>query len=168
MFNHIKQEPGEGLSIIYMSRVKEKAHKCDFGAFYDRMVRDRFLYGLSDSNVRSYLLSKAGLDTAAKVLEAAVAKENAMSANAAMSGSSTNFVGKNCNRPGSGGRRFPKKDQNGNSLVCSKCTLKAADCKVKCKKCHKLGHIKANCYQLKRERQHNVDVENEDTGHHFM
>ena len=170
MFNHLKQEPGEGLS-IYMSRVKEKAHLCDFGAFYDRMVRDRFLYGLRDTHVRSYLLSKTGLDTAAELLKEAVAKENAMSANSAMSGSSTNFVGKNFNRSGSGGQKFPKKDQNRNSLVCSKCTLKghkAADCKVKCRKCHKLGHIKANCYQLKRERQHNVEVEKEDTGHNFM
>ena len=170
LFNHLKQEPGEGLS-IYMSRVKEKAHLCDFGAFYDRMVRDRFLYGLRDTHVRSYLLSKTGLNTAALLLKEAVTKENAMSANSAMSGSSTNFVGKNFNRSGSGGQKFPKKDQNRNSLVCSKCTLKghkAADCKVKCRKCHKLGHIKANCYQLKRERQHNVDVEKEDTGHNFM
>ena len=174
MFNHIKQEPGEGLS-IYMSRVKEKAHLCDFGTFYDRMVRDRFLYGLRDTNVRSYLLTKPGLDTSAKVLKEAMAKENAMSANSAMSGqgSSTNFVGKNCNksRSGSDGQKFQKKDPHRKSLVCSKCTLKghkAADCKVKCKNCHKLGHIKANCLQFRRKRQHNVDVENEDTGHSFM
>ena len=170
MFNQIKQEPGEGLS-IYMSRVKEKAHLCDFGTFYDRMVKDRFLYGLRDTNVRSYLLTKTGLTTAAEVLKEAMAKENAMSANSAMSGSSTNFVGKNCVRSGSGGQKFHKKDQNRNSMACSKCTLKghkAADCKVKCRKCHKLGHIKANCYQSKRERQHNVVVEKEDTGHNFM
>ena len=158
-----------------MTRVKEKANLCEFGTFYDRMVKDRFLYGLRDTNIRSYLLTKPGLDTSAKVLKEAIAKENAMSANSAMSGqgSSTNFVRKNFNKPrsGSGGQNFQKKDSNRSSLVCSRCTLKghkAADCKVKCKNCHKLGHIKANCHQWKHERQHNVDVENEDTGHNFM
>ena len=97
LFNQLKQEPGEGLS-LFMSKIKEKANLCDFGNFYDRMVRDRFLYGLRDTHIRSYLLTKSGLDTAAKVLKAAMEKENAQSANSAMStgaSSSTHFVRKN-------------------------------------------------------------------------
>ena len=37
------------------------------------MVRDRFLYGLRDTHVRSYLLSKTGLNTAATLLKEEVA-----------------------------------------------------------------------------------------------
>jgi hypothetical protein len=108
-----------------------------------------------------------------KVLKEAIAKENAISANSAMSGqgSSTNFVRKNFGKSRYMGTKLSEKNQNRSSLVCSKCTLKghkAVDCKVKCKNCHKLGHIKANWHQLKRERQHNVEVENEHSGHNYM
>ena len=120
LFNQIKQKPGEGLS-LFMSRIKEKAHHCEFGTFYDRMVRDRFLYGLRDTNIRSYLLTKSGLDTAAKVLKEAIAKVNALSANSAMlaSGASTNLVKKNSGKSHARTNSKQVQKKGGSSLVCS-------------------------------------------------
>ena len=168
-FNLMKQESGEGLS-LYMSRVKEKANVCNFGTFYDRMVKDRFLYGLRDSNIRSYLLTKADLNTSAKVLTAAIAKENAMTANSAMSGSgsapSAHFVHKKHHYGGQSKQGQNKGYRPGDKgLVCSKCTLKghkAPDCKVKCRNCHQTGHIKANCLKGKRPKQNNVGEADDD------
>ena len=107
LFNQMRQEPGEGLS-LYISRLKEKANLCNFDTFYDRMVKDRFIFGLRDGKIRSYLLTKSekDFDTASKVLALAIEKESALTANTAMSGSSNsaNFVKKN----NSSGKQFQK------------------------------------------------------------
>ena len=41
----LKQEPNESLT-LYMSRVKQLASKCDYGAAYDRIVKDKFICGV--------------------------------------------------------------------------------------------------------------------------
>ena len=164
-----------------MARLKEKATNCNFGDLYDRMVKDRFIYGLKNEKMRSQLLNKQDLDTAAKVLVEVIRREAMNAANLPMS-SSVNSVhmrtpgrsnfqpkhnkqnfNKNSTKPGtgSGGNQtsyhYQSSNRNG-GLTCSKCTLRghsAKDCKTRCRYCKGVGHIKVNCY--KRNKTHNVD-----------
>ena len=88
IFTGMKQNPNESLA-MFMSRLKTKAAKCDFGELYDRMVRDRFLYGLKEERLRAHLINKKDLTTSAQVLTAAVTKEQMDSASHEMSASSS-------------------------------------------------------------------------------
>ena len=154
-FSNLKQEAGETLS-MYMARLMDKANNCDFGTFYDRMVKDRFIYGLKNEKIRQALLGKSDLDTAAKALKEAITKENALAANQNMSSSvnhvkNFNFKQKshfNKNNPQKRNNAQPSTSHQKGELKCSKCTLRghlAKDCAVKCRYCKKIGHLKANC-----------------------
>ena len=50
--SQMKQEASESLN-MFMSRVKLKASKCEFGTSYDRMVRDKFISGLRSEKLRA-------------------------------------------------------------------------------------------------------------------
>ena len=74
-FANMTQDAGENLG-TFMSRLQLKANLCDFRALYDRMVRDRFLHGLRDKEIRLYLLAqKDGITTSVDVLSKAMEKE---------------------------------------------------------------------------------------------
>ena len=45
LFANMKQETVETLC-MFMARLKDKAKNCGCDAFYDHMVKDRFLYGI--------------------------------------------------------------------------------------------------------------------------
>ena len=161
-FSNMKQEIGESCS-MFMARLKEKAANCVFGDLYDRMVKDRFIYGLRDQKMRSQLLNKADLTTAAAVLTEVIRRESMDAANQVMS-SSVNSIkmqgksnwNKRRDQPAKA-RQFQNRKET--QVTCSKCTLRghvAEDCTVKCLYCKTLGHIRKNCYKL-RNKSHNVE-----------
>ena len=174
-FSSMKQEPGETVS-MYMARLKERATYCDFGGLYDRMVKDRFIFGLRNEKIRASLLNKSDLDTSAKVLTEVIKRESMQDANQTMSVHSV----KNYKKPSfqfqskkskqssthkSGS--FGQSSHSKSGLTCSRCTLRghtAKECRTECNHCRKVGHIKANCYALnksfQRKSTHNVDIEN--------
>ena len=53
--SQIKQEISETMA-FYMSRIKMSASRCEFGDAYDRMVRDKFICGLRNEELRATLL----------------------------------------------------------------------------------------------------------------
>ena len=53
-FNEMRQQLGESLP-MWMARIRAKAGKCEFGGMYDRLVKDRFLVGLRNDDLRSHL-----------------------------------------------------------------------------------------------------------------
>ena len=143
IFSNMKQEVGETIP-MFMARLREKANMCNFAGLYDRMVKDRFIYGMKIDKLRSHLLNKTGLDSSAQVLAEAIKYEanNAVNLSLSTSTATANSV------------RFRKEDQqrkfvtprnSNNSLKCSRCTLRgheAGDCQVKCRKCREIGHIR--------------------------
>ena len=161
-FSNMKQEIGESCS-MFMARLKEKAANCVFGDLYDRMVKDRFIYGLRDQKMRSQLLNKADLTTAAAALTEVIRRESMDAANQVMSSpvNSIKMQGKsNWNKrrdQPAKARQFQNRKET--QVTCSKCTLRghvAEDCTVKCLYCKTLGHIRKNCYKL-RNKSHNVE-----------
>lgn len=166
--SQIKQETSETLN-MFMSRVKMKASKCNFGDSYDRMVRDRFICGLRSERTRAFLISDDKVDTAAVALQKAVSREN--SYNDAHQMNSVNAVKfkktlfsktfQN-NKPSSSSPGHTTRSTD----TCSKCTLRghsAKDCKVRCRFCRKPGHIKSNCHKLQK-RVNNVQGDGDGNG----
>ena len=154
VFSNMKQEVGETIP-MFMARLREKANMCNFAGLYDRMVKDRFIYGQKNDKLRSHLLNKTGLDSSAQVLAEAIKYEanNAVNSSLCTSTATTNSV------------RYRKEDQQkkfvrNNSLKCSRCTLRgheAGDCQVKCRKCRGIGHIQKNCPRKRNNVHHTED-----------
>ena len=175
-FANMRQEPGETLS-MFMARLKDKANNCNFTTFYDRMVKDRFIYGLRNEKTRSNLLTKEGLDTSAQVLAQAISRENILAASQTMTVHSVKTPGKpnfhkfnnqnkaNSNNANSQGKdnfnknkQYPNNSNKREGVSCFKCTLRghvAKDCRTKCRNCRGVGHIKVNC--PRRNKTHNVE-----------
>ena len=157
----LKQEANESLA-LYMSRVKQTATRCSYGAAYDRIVKDKFICGVRSEKLRGHLINDTAIETSAQALTKALAREH--SENAAQDMSDCNYVQQNRTRNRSGtssSRGGSSSYRRGGSEKCGKCTLrghKAADCYTRCNKCAKTGHIAKNCY-MKSKKVQNVEQE---------
>ena len=145
------------------------------------MAKDRYIYGLKDAKIRSYLLTNndGDVNTAAKVLALAIEKESALTANTTMSGVSAHFV-KKIQQSGKSHQKqkqlYHPVDKAGDR--CAKCTLrghKAADCKVVCRFARKWDISKQTALREKNRTILSLDSEqNADfgtsskLGPHFM
>ena len=166
-FTQLKQEAGETLASYY-SRVKEAASMCDFETKFDQMVRNRFIYGLRDSKIRTSLLSSENDQTAQQIFNKAIAKEQASTSNMEMSGSSkVNNVQRSQFKQNNSKKQYNQNSNKRNSNTaqgsgnrssstpCAKCTVrghKASDCRVKCNYCKQFGHIVKNCPKSMKRR----------------
>ena len=182
-FSCLKQETAESMS-LYMSRVKLAASKCDYGAAFDRMVKDKFICGIRSEKLRAHLINDVTINTAAAALAKALTRENSESAAHTMA-SNTNYVkvqsqrdrtsnsnqhhrnqyNNNNRHDNRNSNRGSRSSRGFNSKVCSKCTLKghlAEDCRVKCRSCDAVGHIKSKCPKVKQRRRVNNVTEDDD------
>ena len=148
-FMNLNQIAGESLC-TFMSRLKEAANVCQFGALFDTMVRTRFVAGLSSDRIRAELISEsADNDTSASVFEKAQTKENALQSSLSVT---THYVQKPGKFPKPQNSKFQQKADL--SIVCSRCTVRghvAKNCKVRCRNCRKPGHIAKNCRSAKKQ-----------------
>ena len=166
-FTQLKQDSGELLS-SYFGRVRLTANMCDFGDKFDQMVRSRFIYGLKDLNIRKILLAADDKLTAQQAYDKALAKERASASNQTMS-SGVNYVRNqnhgNFRNQGPSQHQKNSKPGQKKAVVYASCTLKShsqSDCKVKCRKCHKIGHLSRNCLTKSKKNVRNVDVCDQD------
>ena len=148
-FMNLNQIAGESLC-TFMSRLKEAANVCQFGALFDTMVRTRFVAGLSSDRIRAELISEsADNDTSASVFEKAQTKENALQSSLSVT---THYVQKPGKFSKPQNSKFQQKADL--SIVCSRCTVRghvAKNCKVRCRNCRKPGHIAKNCRSAKKQ-----------------
>ena len=148
-FMNLNQIAGESLC-TFMSRLKEAANVCQFGALFNTMVRTRFVAGLSSDRIRAELISEsADNDTSASVFEKAQTKENALQSSLSVT---THYVQKPGKFPKPQNSKFQQKADL--SIVCSRCTVRghvAKNCKVRCRNCRKPGHIAKNCRSAKKQ-----------------
>ena len=70
----MKQETSESLQ-QFMPRLKQVAAKCEFGASFDRMVRDKFIQGLQSEAIRTSIIDDARNTTAKQCFDKAMLKE---------------------------------------------------------------------------------------------
>ncbi len=168
-FYQIKQQSGESLS-LYLARIREAATHCEFGDAYDEMISDKFVGGLLNAKTRNSLLNEDKLTTA-QAFDKATAKEAAESSSSYLGQNSVNSIsrsGYSSNKPQSGASsgKWTKKQYQKSikpDITCDRCTLKghsASKCYTKCRYCHKLGHIVANCLK-KKTNVRNVNVDEE-------
>jgi hypothetical protein len=85
----LKQEANESLA-LYMSRVKQTATRCAYGAAYDRIVKDKFICGVRSEKLRGHLINDTAIETSTQALTKALAREH--SENAAQDMSDCNYV----------------------------------------------------------------------------
>ena len=163
-FHQCKQENGENIA-EFMARLRRLARSCDFDAFLDQALRDRFVIGLSNSTTQQILLTEENLtlDRAIKIAstrEAAlrdsrdakrgVDPDNVNKINASVSANRSQFSRSNP-KAGGGKRKFGNNSNDkGNTNVCPRCSYNHAkkDCprrNMKCYYCKKLGHIEIEC-----------------------
>jgi transposase InsO family protein len=166
------QEPNEVLT-LYMSRIKQLAANCEYGAAYERIVKDKFICGVRNEKLRAHLINDATITTSALALSRALARE--ASDTAAHSMSSCNYVYNpkrnddkfQRNNSSSSSKSYGSKDNRKASNTCTRCKLRgheASTCKTKCNYCSKEGHIAKNCFAKKRkEKVKHVQDEGEDT-----
>lgn len=172
-FYQIKQLSGESLS-LYLARIREAATHCEFNTSYDEMICDKFVGGLLNSKTRNSLLNEDGLTTA-QAFDKATAKEAAETSSSLLGQNAVNQVskqkfssGKPQSKPDSGNwnkKQFPQKTYQKtyqkSEETCDRCTLKGHSsnkCRTKCRYCHNVGHIVANCMKKKRNVR-NVDID---------
>ena len=167
----IKQEPSESLT-IFMSRLKEVASKCDYGASFDRVVRDKFICGLRAEKLRAHLINDDKIKTASDALTKAIARENSthaahdMSVNYTTDKPRRSFNNKNGNQSSKFNKNTmgkPGSSSSGNrksDAKCSRCTLfghSAPDCRTRCRFCKKQeGHIAKDCPKKKSKMKVHV------------
>ena len=137
--SQINQETSETV-MFYISRIKMSASKCDFGAAYDRMVRDKFICGLRNEKLRAILMNDDQITTSAQALARAISRENSDAAAHVMNVNTVQYKQYghkkrfNNNSRNNSANRSSKPDGASNSggSVRTKCTLK--------------GHVAENCY----------------------
>ena len=137
-FHCRQQATGESVS-CYVAELRRLATNCEFGAYLEEALRDRFVCGLKNEGTQKWLLSEADL-TFQKALEIAQGME-AAAKNAKELQSQTapgvvpfeevvhNITSRNCYRCG-----------RANHMP-AQCPFKEA----KCHNCGKTGHIRRTC-----------------------
>lgn len=121
-------EQGDSTINEYVMKLKATAENCDFGAFLQRALRDKFVFGLRDKHLRAKLLKEKDL-TFKSAGEMALVWESAESANEKMSSNRISKVQQSsCFRCG----RIHNPDT---------CPARNWECFT----CHNKGHISTKC-----------------------
>ena len=93
---HLKQEEGESLD-AFVTRLREKAATCEYGAIRDELRRDRLVLGITDEGARQRMLREKGLQLEGTIdigrtFELLDNKLKFMSLNSSMPGESLNVA----------------------------------------------------------------------------
>ena len=141
-FHRVVQRDGETM-VSYVSRLREAASKCNYGAFLGRSLRDQFVSGVADVETQRKLLEvERDFDACIKIaLSVEVASKESVSFK---SSAGVNFVKHNKpkNKPDSA-EKYKGKRQNKLSDVCSYC--------------HKKNHTAKICFKRIREEKSKGD-----------
>lgn len=174
-FNRRFQQEGESVA-AFAVELKRLAASCDFGAFLDDALRDRFVAGLSDRETQAQLLKKSTLTFAnacdiAKSIELARKESNAFQPRHAQG-----TVSALRQKPDSG-RRPQRREKSSATAEPSRArALESSDCfrcgsahesstckfrKYRCRSCKRYGHLAKMCRGGARDSA-NVVVEDSD------
>ena len=144
-FKFHQRNQSESESVVqYLAELRKLAKTCEFKAFLEEALRDRFVCGLRAQSIQKRLLSEAALDLK-KALEVAQGMEAAEQTTKYMHVDSPGVHGVESNRKGTS----PKPPAP--STPCPRCGEIghwASDCRCKfmqCRKCSKTGHIARAC-----------------------
>ena len=142
------QSTGESLA-DYLAELRRLARMCDFGAFLNEALRDRFVVGMKSESIQKRLLSEAKL-TLPKALEIAQGMETAAQKAKEFKESPSNVM--QIRTP-----RHPKQLKQQPTLVacyrCGRNNHRPPECRfrnAKCHKCGKTGHIAPVCRSAKK------------------
>lgn len=174
------QTPGESASDFALA-LKELSADCQFGDHLDVILRDRFIYNLSDSSVKTATMraQKASFDEA--VSEAMMqeqskgTKDDDTKVNRFMLGRSQRVKNRLGNQPRGKGQKSSQRysyqqqqqQQHKGKQWCSTCgkaphgkdVCPAVRDNWQCRKCHKYGHARAVCRSTKQQSFGNKAVE---------
>lgn len=148
-FHMEDQKDGQSIS-DYIIELKSRAQKCKFGAFLNEALRDRFVFGVKNSNLRSMLLKEKGLtfdNACATAINWEMAEKE----------SREKTLQQNVVRRSRGSQRNKEMNnsQNNSRELCRRCGMRYHDpeqCPAKkwnCHTCGKTGHTSKVCYSSK-------------------
>lgn len=147
-FHSRNRMPGESVH-EYVAKLRSLSEHCDFGSFWDDMLRDRLVCGVEDSAIQKRLLSERSLDFQ-KALDIAMSMEAAnREARSFAETTSTHRVTPEVHalssRLSKGKSTKPPKSKcyrcNGNGHSPNNCAFKECICHH----CKKKGHIRKAC-----------------------
>ena len=157
-FHRVVQREGESI-VSFVSRLREAASKCSYGAFLNRSLRDQFVSGVSDSETQRKLLEvERDFDACIKIaLSVEVASKESVSFK---SSNGVNYVKQHHHKPKQ--NKYPKPDsadkpkgktQDKTSEICTYCQKKnhnAKNCfkRIREEKAGKTKGSKPTCYNM--------------------
>ena len=163
-FNRRNQSDGESVN-NYAVELQRLASSCDFGPYLDRALRDRFVCGVVDDEIRKALLNCDDKLTFSKACQVARGLESARCHSQVLhAGEAVKKVEKTHRRektqlpePGSSKARHSKSEA-GSRNKCRRCGRdhQEATCPAKnwaCFSCNEKGHISSMCRRRKRIKQ---------------
>ena len=157
-FHRVVQREGESI-VSFVSRLREAASKCNYGAFLNRSLRDQFVSGVSDNETQRKLLEvERDFDACIKIaLSVEVASKESVSFK---SSNGVNYVKQHHHKPKQ--NKYPKPDsadkpkgktQDKTSEICTYCQKKnhnAKNCfkRIREEKAGKTKGSKPTCYNM--------------------
>ena len=151
-FHRRNQAVGESVN-EYVAELRRLTKHCEFGAYLDDALRDRFVCGLRSETIQKKLLTETDLSfqravDIAHTMESAA--ENARKLQSPSRAAVSVPHARNIGKVSSNGQG---EATNSNCYRCGKSTHKAAQCPFRTAKCHncgKIGHLKRVCRQSKK------------------
>lgn len=148
-FNSMVQQDGEKFD-DFLTKIKSQGAKCDFGAVFDSLLRDKIIVGIRSEVVREQLLADDQESTLDRVTQRCRASELASLQLRDLKGESASIhaIKKQNNHP----RKDPSASRSSKSdtFDCKRCGRKHGPkaCpayKKKCVKCNREGHFAEMC-----------------------
>ena len=142
-FYEAKQEKGESLS-QYIARLRKLAERCNFGAFLEDALRDKYVCGLESNSIRKMLLAKKKLtlrDAVEKSLSCELAAEE------------DSVITKDVKEETNYTIDYKSRSEKRRCYRCDSSSHLANQCRFKekiCNHCKIKGHIAAACRTLKK------------------